>query len=353
MSNIPLDDASGEFPTPDTGSGLPNARSTAPESEPAAKSKKPDGPKDITERDIKLLWGRAGNRCSFPKCPRELTIDSTAGDPSVVGEMAHIVGEKPSASRGNSVMHLALRNTYTNLILLCPTHHTIIDKAEMVTDYPVEVLHEMKETHEAWVRERLGGPSALDPVDPSDLLYADLVDRCSQAFMLSQWKWFASNAVRQILPEEIDAAQPLMAELLLGTLWPKKHLALEHAIKTVATAFLDFVIHFRTKSMTYGAYYKPDHAYKKWPQKAQVTEQEQMNHWHQLSFWLLQRFACHLNTFAAEVRKALNPMYYLLQGDFLLHDELGIWHHMDNIIWNPELDRVNVALSKLGYTPRA
>jgi hypothetical protein len=50
-------------------------------------------------RDIKLLWGRAANRCSFPECRMMLT---TEGDNSLIGENAHIVARSPDGPRGDS-----------------------------------------------------------------------------------------------------------------------------------------------------------------------------------------------------------------------------------------------------------
>src|SRR5258705_12817349 len=51
--------------------------------------------------DIKLLWGRAGGRCSAPKCNEDLTTLMESGG-YVIGEMAHVIGRKPSARRGKS-----------------------------------------------------------------------------------------------------------------------------------------------------------------------------------------------------------------------------------------------------------
>jgi hypothetical protein len=83
----------------------------------------------ISQKDIKLLWGRSGNRCSI--CKTELTQNSSAlNSEFTLGEMAHIVGEKEDAPRGTSVLSSDERNSYHNLILLCPTDHTIIDKNE-------------------------------------------------------------------------------------------------------------------------------------------------------------------------------------------------------------------------------
>ncbi|EGR1345770.1 HNH endonuclease [Vibrio parahaemolyticus] len=94
--------------------------------------------------DTKILWGRAGGRCSMPGCNEDLTSLVEAGN-YVVGEMAHVIGSKPTAARGTPE---GGADTYDNLILLCPTHHTHIDKAPEGT-YTVEMLHEWKRNHEA------------------------------------------------------------------------------------------------------------------------------------------------------------------------------------------------------------
>src|SRR5262245_46188249 len=95
----------------------------------------------IKEKDLKLLWGRSGNRCAI--CRTELSFDaahSTLAFP--LGEQAHIVAEEPSGPRGDSILTTAERNLYHNLLLLCPTHHTVIDKD--TKGYPVERLHMIK-----------------------------------------------------------------------------------------------------------------------------------------------------------------------------------------------------------------
>ncbi len=98
----------------------------------------------IATLDIKRLWGRAGGRCAAPGCGIDLTALIASGN-YVVGEMAHVIGRKPSAPRGKPS---GGANTYDNLILLCPTHHTHVDKAPEGT-YPETLLHEWKSTHEA------------------------------------------------------------------------------------------------------------------------------------------------------------------------------------------------------------
>lgn len=106
----------------------------------------------ISQKDIKLLWGRSGNRCAL--CQTTLTQDKEAVTSSfTLGEQAHIVGEKEGAARGKSPVSLEERNSYHNLILLCPTCHTEVDSNE--EDWPVEKLYKHKSEHELWVTESL------------------------------------------------------------------------------------------------------------------------------------------------------------------------------------------------------
>ncbi|HBL30066.1 MAG TPA: hypothetical protein DD490_24785 [Acidobacteria bacterium] len=106
----------------------------------------------IRDPDIKLLWGRSGNRCAM--CRIELSFDAQGTSAAFpLGEQAHIVAREPGGPRGQSPLTLAERDLYSNLILLCPTDHSRIDKAP--EDHPVEELLRIKAEHEEWVRESL------------------------------------------------------------------------------------------------------------------------------------------------------------------------------------------------------
>jgi hypothetical protein len=70
-------------------------------------------------RDLKILWGRAANRCAI--CRRELSNDKkNAQDTYPIGEQAHIIAENIEGPRGNSILSAEERASYLNLILLCP-----------------------------------------------------------------------------------------------------------------------------------------------------------------------------------------------------------------------------------------
>jgi len=97
--------------------------------------------------DIKLLWGRAGGMCSAPGCGEDLTAIVQAGA-YVIGEMAHVIGRKPTARRG---VPEGGADSYDNLILLCPTHHKRIDKSPEGT-HPADLLCGWKNQHEEKIR---------------------------------------------------------------------------------------------------------------------------------------------------------------------------------------------------------
>jgi hypothetical protein len=101
----------------------------------------------ISEADIKLLWGRAAGFCSRPGCGIDLTRLPEASKAYSVGEMAHVIARSAGGPRGDGT---GGGDTYDNLILLCPTDHRDVDKAE--GEFPPELLHEWKRTHEARTR---------------------------------------------------------------------------------------------------------------------------------------------------------------------------------------------------------
>ena len=70
-----------------------------------------------------------------------------------MGEAAHICGEHPGAARYDPGMSDSERNSYHNLIFLCPNHHNTIDKLE--SDFPVVALQAMKSKHEECVHDAI------------------------------------------------------------------------------------------------------------------------------------------------------------------------------------------------------
>lgn len=95
-----------------------------------------------SDSTLKKLFSLSGNICAFKSCSLKI-IDEFE---SVIGEISHIEGEKLGSARYNSNMTDHQRNSFENLILLCPTHHTQIDKNQEL--YSASYLKEMKSQHE-------------------------------------------------------------------------------------------------------------------------------------------------------------------------------------------------------------
>lgn len=101
----------------------------------------------------KLVVGPSGNLCANPTCRRDLS-DTPANHPgTILGELAHVKGEKKGAARYDAQQPDGERNGAGNLIYLCATCHTLIDGQPTV--YTVESILAMKAAHEAWVRQTL------------------------------------------------------------------------------------------------------------------------------------------------------------------------------------------------------
>jgi hypothetical protein len=66
---------------------------------------------------------------------------------TLTGEVCHIKGARPGSARYDPDQTDVERHAYTNLVLMCPTHHTVIDDDEEA--YTVERLCKIKAVHEA------------------------------------------------------------------------------------------------------------------------------------------------------------------------------------------------------------
>ena len=118
----------------------------------------------ITQRARKILWARSGNECAFADCTQELVIHGQGESNVILGEEAHIVAQKLDGPRGDTDAPDGDIDGVVNLLLVCPTHHRIID--EQPQAYGVKVLLEIKQKHEdrvAVARERRHPKSNFHP----------------------------------------------------------------------------------------------------------------------------------------------------------------------------------------------
>jgi hypothetical protein len=149
-----------------------------------------------------IVWTKAAGICSFPDCETQLVQEPQADSSIPVGEVAHIVAEQPDGPRGKSPLTADQRNQPPNLMLLCPNHHTEVDKAPQT--YTIERLTELKRRHEAWVRTALAKPSLVgkrvtaEPTLLAETLHSTVlpVERVPSRVFMAPPKTFDPDEIR-------------------------------------------------------------------------------------------------------------------------------------------------------------
>ena len=104
----------------------------------------------VPDKEWKIVLARSGGICAFPSCSKRLTEAGTVnGETAFLGDVAHIIADSRQGPRGDDEMSDADRDKHSNLVLLCPTCHDLVDKQPRT--FSVPVLRQIKEDHEAKV----------------------------------------------------------------------------------------------------------------------------------------------------------------------------------------------------------
>ena len=280
---------------------------------------------DMSQRDIKLLWGRAVGLCSFPNCRLKLSQDKNSTLESYpFGEQAHIVGEKKTAARWKTTLTGKERNSYFNRILLCPTHHAIIDNNP--EDYPIEKLHLIKAEHELWVEQTYSeSKDSLKTVQ--DVIYADLIDATVEACQFDSWDKWAYRALSTNMNWDEDAHRRLFEffNKIIGTVWPKTLPELECVLKKLTyeiyEAIQTFVEHCESSKTRDGilveerfyksrGWIKDDNEYQQLLNEYKAWNEKCQNH-------VIEATKA-ANWLADVVRRDVNPQFFATKGKFFV-----------------------------------
>lgn len=98
--------------------------------------------RNYSQQTIKQLFALSGNVCAFPNCDK-LIVNSNG---TIIGEICHINALNKNGPRFNDELTENELNNFENLILLCPTCHTTVDKESNI--YTEEKLKEFKKQQE-------------------------------------------------------------------------------------------------------------------------------------------------------------------------------------------------------------
>lgn len=119
----------------------------------------------IPAKIINQLLVKSAGRCQFRGCNKSLYKDLITKRNFNQSYIAHIVADEPCGPRGDAIRSKLLAQNLSNLMLLCDTHHRLVDK-DNVAGYPEATLLEMKKEHE----DRIERVTAIAPNMQSHIL---------------------------------------------------------------------------------------------------------------------------------------------------------------------------------------
>lgn len=101
----------------------------------------------ISDKNKYLLWVRAGGNCQYEGCNKNLSQDIVTKRNFNSAYIAHIVADVANGPRGCATRSPQLGDDISNLMLLCDTHHRLVDKIDEA-GHPESKLVKMKQEHE-------------------------------------------------------------------------------------------------------------------------------------------------------------------------------------------------------------
>jgi hypothetical protein len=112
-----------------------------------------------------MVLARSGGYCANPSCRQDLFPPIAPGRIATVDELAHIIGQSVQGPRGDDPLPVEARNDESNIILLCPTCHEIVDGLNASDIFTPDLLREWKRDHERRVRHGAAIPTYDDRRD--------------------------------------------------------------------------------------------------------------------------------------------------------------------------------------------
>ena len=113
-----------------------------------------------TAKTVATLVARAGGRCQFENCNKNVFLDRVTLTDTNNSNIAHIIASSPDGPRGSEAESFALSNKIENLMLMCLDHHHFIDAKENEAIYTVERLRAMKAKQEERVQKLMDNLNA-------------------------------------------------------------------------------------------------------------------------------------------------------------------------------------------------
>ena len=107
----------------------------------------------------RMVLARSGGYCANPSCRKDLFPPIAPGRIATVDQLAHIIAQSPKGPRGEEPLPLEARNDGSNILLLCPTCHGLVDDLNASDIFTPDLLKEWKRNHERRVRHGAAIPN--------------------------------------------------------------------------------------------------------------------------------------------------------------------------------------------------
>lgn len=249
----------------------------------------------------------------------------------VVGEEAHIRSGSVAGPRYDPKYPADQVDKYDNLVLLCPTHHTIVDK-DLGAGFSIDALVAMKRQHEQSVQQALSG-SERQAREVEERTAASIAVWESR-IGLSNWIDFTGSlgtAVPQITQENHNRLSEA-ASWLLAKNWPRRYPRLARAFsqhQLVLGAFTQHVTDNFEQHREDGPVLTLVREYKsigRWDPPEYAKRFRRFRISCIATWWLAIQLTKSTNLVVSEVVEELDPLYRFDEGAALLAegDFMGI-----------------------------
>lgn len=287
--------------------------------------------------------------CAFPDCSHEL-LANIDGVVAVIGEEAHIRSGQANGPRYDPGYSRAQIDTYDNLILLCPSHHRLVDK-EDGRGFSIQELEEMRSRHEAAMS---ASRSAGDEACQRRLeRLAATVEVWEDTMLLDDWENLTSslNSPTPILEERLRSAMLETSKWLLGRDLPAEFPAIREAFGRFGEVLSAINAHISDRfEWTARGILQLEREYKEafWPPETYFSLATKFQMDCEITWCLTIELSKAANLVIRAVREEIEPSYRFDKGVLLAQDGENVLHQRpfrheyENHTWGEEFPSIDL-----------
>jgi hypothetical protein len=287
----------------------------------------------------KVLWTRAGNECAYPGCTQPLTVDlhdSTSAQLKragvVLGEEAHIRSGQAGGPRYDPNFPRVDIDSYSNLILLCPTHHSLVDK-DGGSGFTVNSLMEMKEQHEATLRA--SRTSTEQKQLDIEQRTAAAIEAWSESSYVVDWDrltYGLNQAIPGLSKENLDSLIDV-GGTLLAKVWPEQYPRLADAFdrhRQVIALLTRHMVNATEDLHKGGTFRVISRAYKRLNRWDEVEHNRLFRQFLTncvMTWWLTRELVLTANLVVRAIHAEVDPLFRFEEGLLMMHEGDGVLEH--------------------------